>query len=222
MRILKFKEKNLNKAVKKAVISIKNGDVLVCPTDTVYGLVCDATSRKAVKELFRIKKRPKEKPISIFVKDLKMAKKFAKIDKRQEEFLNKVWLARPNFSRSSCKQELVKITPKIRVSRGAVTAVLKSRKILPKEISAGKDTIGVRIPNYGFIPGLINEVGQPLAESSANISGRPPSTKIKIVLGQFKDKKNMPDLIIDAGDLKKAKPSIVIDLTVIPPKVLRV
>ena len=220
MRILKLKKRNLSDATKEAVKAIKVGLVLVCPTDTVYGLVCDARNRKAIRRLFEIKKRSKEKPISIFVKDLKMAKKFARINERQEEFLKKVWFTHSNFNIQKRKQ-LVKITPKIWVSRGAVTAVLKSRKILPEEISAGKDTIGVRIPNHKFVLDLIDKTNRPLAQSSANISGRPPSTKIKEVLDQFRGQRHQPDLIIDAGNLKKAKPSMVIDLTGSKPRILR-
>jgi len=200
MRILKFKEKNLNKAVKKAVISIKNGDVLVCPTDTVYGLVCDATSRKAVKELFRIKKRPKEKPIPIFVKDLKMAKRFAYINRSQEKFLKKAW-------------------------PGKVTAVVKAKpgakKIFPEGIISPENKVGLRIPRYELVNVLLEELNLPLTGTSANISGQPPSTKIKEVLDQFRGQRHQPDLIIDAGNLKKAKPSMVIDLTGSKPRILR-
>lgn len=73
------------------VRAIKKGKVVVCPTDTVYGLVCDAANKKAVERLFKIKKRPKEKQIPIFVKDIAMAKKLAEINKEQEDFLKKVW-----------------------------------------------------------------------------------------------------------------------------------
>jgi len=77
--------------LQKAIRAIKNGKVLVCPTDTVYGLICDAKKQKAVSKLFRIKKRPRSKPIPIFVKDIKMAKKLAYVDQKQEDFLKNVW-----------------------------------------------------------------------------------------------------------------------------------
>ena len=188
MKIVKIKKQNLNKVVQEVVKSIKDGQVIVCPTDTVYGLIDDATNKKAVSKLFKIKKRPTKKSIPIFVKDIKMAKRFAKINKKQEGFLRKVW-------------------------PGAVTAVLKSKK--------GKDTTGIRIPNYKLILILINKLNLPLAETSANMSGKPASTKIKEVLKQFKNQKYQPDLVLDAGNLKKSRPSTVIDLTVLPPKILR-
>lgn len=77
--------------LKRAVKVIKEGKVLVCPTDTVYGLICDAADKKAVEKLYKIKKRPKNKPIPIFVSNIEMAKKIAKISPRQEKFLKNVW-----------------------------------------------------------------------------------------------------------------------------------
>lgn len=168
---------------------IKKGGVIICPTDTVYGLVCDATNKKAVDEVFKIKKRPKSKPLPIFVKDLKMAKELAGINNDQEKFLEKVW-------------------------PGAVTAILKSQKQKNK-------TIGLRIPNYKLLLDLVKQLNRPLTGTSANISGQPATTKIKEVLKQFDGRKYQPDLVIDAGNLPKSKPSKVIDLTVTPFKILR-
>jgi len=189
MKILRINKQNFNQAVKEVAKSIKNGRIIVCPTDTVYGLICDATNKKAVNKLFKIKKRPAKKPIPIFIKDIKTAKNLAKIDLDQEKFLKKVW-------------------------PGAVTAVLKSKK--------GKKTIGLRIPNYQLILDLLKNVNHPLTGTSANISGKPPSIKIKEVLKQFASQKHQPDLVLDAGDLSRSKPSTVIDLTVLPPKILRI
>jgi L-threonylcarbamoyladenylate synthase len=77
--------------IKKVVEIIKNGGVVIAPTDTVYGLICDSTNKKAVEKIFKIKKRPKKKLIPIFVSDIKMAKKFADISPKQEKFLKQVW-----------------------------------------------------------------------------------------------------------------------------------
>ncbi|MEK9134770.1 MAG: L-threonylcarbamoyladenylate synthase [Patescibacteria group bacterium] len=175
--------------IELAVEIIKNGGVIICPTDTVYGLICDATNKKAVAKVFKIKKRPKNKPLPIFIKDLKMAKELAQIDEKQEKFLRKVW-------------------------PGAVTVILKSRKQKDK-------TIGLRIPNYKLLLGLAEQLNRPLTGTSANLSGQPASGNIKKVLKQFENQKYQPDLVIDAGNLPKSKPSKIIDLTVCPPKILR-
>ena len=173
--------------LKKAAKAIKKGKVIVCPTDTVYGLVCDAANKKAVERLFKIKRRSRRKPIPIFVRDIKTAKKLAEINREQEIFLKQVW-------------------------PGKVTAVLRSKN---------KGKIGLRIPKYEFVLSLAKQLNRPLTGTSANISGKPFSTKIREVLKQFKGQKYQPDLVIDAGNLRSSKPSKVIDLTIWPPKILR-
>lgn len=193
MEILKLNIRNYREIFQEAVEAIKEGRALICPTDTVYGLICDAANKKAVERLYKIKKRPKSKPIPVFVSDIKMAKKLVHINKEQEKFLKKVW-------------------------PGKVTVVLPAKN--------SNTTIGIRIPSHGFVLGLAKHIG-PLAESSANISGKSASTKIKEVLRQFTIQrgsgqgKYQPDLVIDAGNLKKSKQSKVIDLMVFPFKVLR-
>lgn len=174
--------------LQKAAEAIREGKILVCPTDTVYGLVCDTADKETMKKLFQIKQRPKNKPIPVFVNNIKMAKKIAKMNKKQEGFLKGVW-------------------------PGAVTVVLKSKK--------GGGTIGMRMPKHKLVLNIIGRLGRPLAETSANISGRRPTTKIKEVLKYFKGRKHQPDLILDGGDLKPANPSKVIDLTGIDPIILR-
>jgi len=202
MIILKVAQKNLKEILEIAVKSIKQGKVLVCPTDTVYGLICDATNKRAIEKVFKIKKRPKEKPIPIFVKDMEMAKRLAKIDKRQEKFLKSVW-------------------------PGKITVILRPKRKFPEGIGKPKKEIGLRVPNYEIINQLLRLCNRPLTGTSANISGEPPSTKIKEVLKQFTlrrgsgQEKYQPDLIIDVGNLKPSKPSTVIDLTTSPPKILR-
>jgi L-threonylcarbamoyladenylate synthase len=191
MKISKISQKNL----KKAVNIIKAGGVVVFPTDTVYGLACDATNKKAIKKLFKIKQRDDKKPLPIFVKDFKMAKDLALISKSQEKFLKKYW-------------------------PGKLTAVLK-RKPGVKIYGIDKKTIAIRIPSYESINILLKEIDLPLTGTSANISDKPASVKIRDVIKQFKEEKNQPDLIIDAGNLKKSLPSTITDLTSRKIKIIR-
>lgn len=195
MKVLKISAKNFKEAVEEVTEAVKQGKVVVCPTDTVYGIICDATNKKAVARLFKIKKRNRKKPVPIFVKDIKTAKKLAFIDKTQERLLKKVW-------------------------PGKTTAALK-RKKEPKLYGVNKNTVGLRIPKYRLIAKLLQETKKPLTGTSANISGKPASTKIKEVLRQFENKKHQPYLIIDVGNLPKSRPSKVIDLTGTKIKILR-
>ncbi|MFA4998479.1 MAG: L-threonylcarbamoyladenylate synthase [Candidatus Paceibacterota bacterium] len=187
MFILKLTEKNLNSVAKIAGGFIKKGKIVVCPTDTVYGLVCDATNKKAVDKIFKIKGRPKTKPIPVFVKDIKTASKIAKINKNQLKFLRKKW-------------------------PGKFTAILK-RRGKKKLYGIDKKTIAIRIPRYKLIGFLFEIINFPLAETSVNISGQPSLDDLRKIILQFEKEKLKPDLIIDAGKLKFNKPSAVVDLT---------
>jgi len=185
-------------AVKKAVEFLERGQVVVCPTDTVYGLLADATNDKAVERVFQIKKRDKKKAISIFVKDIKMAAKYVLMDKDMENFLDEIW-------------------------PGRITVALKKKKRsgLSKKISGNKKTIGLRIPEYKLIYEIIKKFKKPLTGTSANISGKPSTVKIEEIYKYFEDEQIRPDLILSANNLPYNIPSTVIDFSNDKPKIIR-
>lgn len=170
----------------KVILTLKNGGVVICPTDTVYGFLADATNKKAVNAIFKIKKRPKLKPLSIFIKDIKIVKELAEISKEQEKILKKYW-------------------------PGKYTFILK-RKSGTKLFGVKKDTIAIRVPKYKLLNDLLKKINKPLAQTSVNISGEPPFIKISDIKAKFGRLKHKI-FIIDAGNLKKARPSKIIDLT---------
>lgn len=194
MKVLKVRQNKFENILEIAVAAIKRGEILICPSDTVYGLICDAQNEKAVNRLFKIKKRVPQKAIALFVRDIKMAKELARIDAAQEKFLSRVW-------------------------PGKVTAILKSKKELAGITLQG--TIGLRIPKHKLLLELLQKLKGPLAQTSANISGRPALTKICDVLRDFEKQKEQPDLVLDAGNLPNSLPSTVLDLTDKKIKVLR-
>jgi len=173
--------------IAQAVAVIKKGKVVVCPTDTVYGLVVDATNKKAVQRVFQIKGREKGKALPVFVKNITMAKRLARVSKEQEKFLKKVW-------------------------PGKVTVVLESKGVLPIELEMnGK--VALRIPKHETVAALLQKTGVPLTGTSANVSGKPSCLSAKEVLAQFAQRKRKPDLVIDEGKLPKSKPSKIVDIT---------
>ncbi len=178
--ILKPSQQTLNKVIE----TLQNGGVVVCPTDTVYGFLADAENKKAVEKIYKIKKRSKSKLLPIFIKDMKMAKELAFIEKEHEKILNKKW-------------------------PGKYTFVLKRKKGL-KLYGVDKNTIALRIPKYKFLNDLLKKIDKPLVQTSVNISSNPALTKISDIIKQF----NKYDiLIIDADNLKKNRPSKIIDFT---------
>lgn len=179
--------KENNKNIKEIITALKNGAVLVLPTDTIYGLVCDATNSRAVERIFDIKKRDRSKALPVFVKDIETAKKYAVVADKQVEFLRANW-------------------------PGAVTVVLERKSGLSPLVYKD-NTIALRQPGCKFLMEIMGLFKKPLAQTSVNISNDPPLEKIDEIVRSFSDKKEQPDLIIDAGDLIKNKPSVIIDLT---------
>lgn len=170
--------------VKEIVEALKQGKILILPTDTVYGLVCDAENEKAVEKIFEIKKRERTNPLPVFVENIKMAENFAVISDEQAEILKKNW-------------------------PGAVTYVLEAVPGLSPLVYK-KNTIAMRVPDYDLIRNVLREFKKPLAQTSANISGTVATNKIKDVLDQFS---GADVIIVDEGDLPENKPSTIIDLT---------
>jgi len=191
MEVIQAKKRNL----KKIIESLEKGMVLVCPTDTVYGLVCDAKNEKAVEKIFEIKQRERTKPLAVFVKNIAEAKKISFINENQHKFLKKNW-------------------------PGQTTVVLKAKKGLCKLVYK-ENTIGIRIPDYYFANLILGEFKNPLAQTSANISGKEAQTKIKKIFEQFETAEIQPDVIINAGDLPENKPSEVVDFSQKTIKILR-
>ncbi len=199
MKIVKYNPEKRKELIKEVADFLKEGKVVVCPTDTVYGLIADATNEKAVKKVFKIKKRKKSKALSVFIRKIETAKDYAIVGSSQESFLDEVW-------------------------PGKVTVILRRKEkcSLPCALFGKEDTIGFRIPNCKLIEEIIKKFKKPLTGTSANISGKPSLVKIDRVIEQFKNQKYQPDLVIDVGDLELSKPSTVIDLTRPEPRVLRI
>lgn len=198
MKIIKIDlSGDFSKALAEAVASLKLGGAVIYPTDTLYGLGANALEAGPVQRIFKIKKRPKSRPLPIAVRNINWAKELAFIYKKEEKILEAVW-------------------------PGAVTAVLPKRSIAPDILTAGQNSIAMRIPDSLFIDELLGKFGYPITSTSANISGELPSFKISEIIERFENSEDKPDLVLDAGDLKQSEPSTILDLTSDKPKILRV
>lgn len=183
------------KKIKSAIIdlvsgSLHIGQVLVLPTDTIYGLSCLADNSKAIKKIYHLKKRDAKKPLLLLVDGLKMAKKYVIISARQEKLLKKIWAKR----QSPC------------------TVILKNKNKLPQELARGSDGLALRLPKSKFLIKIIGKVNCPLVSTSVNLSGQKNITNLRQLNRYFPKKNNRPDLIIDAGPSPKRRPSRLIDL----------
>ena len=152
---------------------LNNDGVIIFPTDTVYGIACNCFNEKAIKKVFDIKKRPENKPINVLSNNLDKIKLVSKNINEKEKFL------------------IDKYMP------GALTIILDKNEKVSDILTAGLDTIGVRIPKNNISLRILENVSYPLATTSANISGDSAGIKITDFLKEFD---GVVDAIIDGGE----------------------
>jgi L-threonylcarbamoyladenylate synthase len=182
------------KKIRLAANIIRKGGLVAFPTETVYGLGTDALNAKAVTRLFKAKKRPLDNPPIVHICDTKDVRKLVeKIPAKAHRLMKDFW-------------------------PGPLTLIFKRSKIVPEVTVAGLNTIAIRMPRHEVALSLIGESGCPISAPSANLAGKPSPTMAKHVLD---DLDGRIDAILDAGPTNIGVESTVLDLTVIPPQVLR-
>ena len=194
MDIVELKEDTRFGVLSWAERILLSGGIIISPTDTVYGILGDATNEMAIQKIFTVKVRPETKVLPIFVKDIAAARRLAYISDAKAGFLEKVW-------------------------PGPVTVVFDHKEKLPSSLTGGF-TIGIRVPNNHFLQTLLGKLPFPLVQTSANMTGKPPAQNLEEIKRYFTGKEIEPDLIIDGGIIK-GQPSVVIDFTRDKPLVLR-
>ena len=131
------------------------------------------------------------------VRNVKWAQELAHVSARNKIILEKLW-------------------------PGKVTAVLPKKGVVPDAVTAGHQTIGLRVAEHQLVDEILGRFGYPLTSTSANISGDEPTRNIDEIIATFSRRQIKPDLIIDVGVLPKSDPSAILDLTTPIPKILRV
>ena len=182
------------KAVRRAAELLRAGQPVALPTETVYGLAANALDAQAVAKIFQVKGRPARNPIIVHVASLEMAKRCVEVFPALAEKLARAFWP------------------------GPLTLVLPRAKIIPENVTAGGDTVGVRWPSHPFIQAVIRECDFPLAAPSANLSNHVSPTNAAHVRKQLDGK--IP-AIVDGGQCSVGIESAVLDLTVSPPEILR-
>lgn len=177
--------------IKKAAKEIISGGLVAFPTETVYGLGANANDEDAVKAVFALKGRPQDNPVIVHVDSILAARKIALFNDKADVLAQTFW-------------------------PGPITLVLKSRG-LAGSVTAGLDTIGIRMPDCDAALSLISAAKVPIAAPSANKSGSPSPTSSSHVAKDFGE--NL--LILDAGQSSIGVESTVIDLTKDIPIILR-
>ena len=174
---------------------MRAGRLVAFPTETVYGLGADATSERAVAEIFAVKGRPRFNPLIVHVPGLVEAEALAVFDDRARKLVERFW-------------------------PGPLSVVLPRREDsgLSLLASAGLDTVAIRAPAHKVAQALFRETGRPIAAPSANRSGRVSPTEAAHVAEELDDRVS---LILDGGRTPVGLESTVLDLSAEGPALLR-
>lgn len=184
----------LTVSIPKAATFIKKGQVVAFPTETVYGLGANVYDEKAIKKIFKAKGRPKDNPLIVHItskKDIQVLVK--EIPETAKKIISKFF-------------------------PGPITIILKKNEIISNSVTAGLDTIAIRMPSSKIARDLIKICGVPIAAPSANLSGSPSPTSFMHVLNDFRGK--IPCILI-GPNAKYGLESTVIDCTSAVPQILR-
>ncbi len=181
-------------AINEAAELLKNGGIVAIPTETVYGLAASAFSGEAIKKVFIAKGRPQDNPLIVHISDIDMLKKVAReIPEKAIECAKRFW-------------------------PGPFTMVLKKSENIAESVSAGLDTVAVRMPSDKTARDIIKKSGLPLAAPSANLSGSPSPTTAKHTL---LDLDGRVDAVVLGGDCEVGVESTVVALFGDTPRLLR-
>lgn len=171
--------------IKEIVDVLKEEGVIAYPTDTFYGLGACCFSEKAVKKIYRLKRRSLSKPFPLLVSSMDMVQSIASdIPSLFWELAEEFW-------------------------PGPLTLVLKASGRLPRILLGPKDSVGIRLPGVLWLQKLMNEAGFPITATSANISGKKEITRPEKLMEVFYGK---VALIVDGGKAKGGLASTVLDL----------
>ena len=180
-------------ALEKAVQALLQGQLVVFPTDTVYGVAALARNAHAVAAIYEAKQRPPELPIPVMVAEPGGVEDVARPLPGFRNLAEAFW-------------------------PGPLTIILPKRETLPAIVTAGGDTVALRIPDHPLALALLRLVDEPLAVTSANLSGHPPARTAQEARAQLDGR---VDAIIDGGPAPGGEPSTLLDLTRDPPAILR-
>lgn len=180
--------------LEKVAASIKNGGLVLFPTETVYGIGTNGLDEVAIEKLYEVKKRDRKNPTNLLVDNLTMI----------EEITHDI---------SPLEYKLMEA-----FFPGPFTIILKKRPIIPDVVTANSDLVGIRIPSDSIAKRLVELAGVPIAAPSANISGRPSGTNLKDIINEFSDHL---DFVIDGGESKIGMESTIVRVIDNVPHILR-
>lgn len=194
IQIYDWKENIDLQELKNVKIALEKGQLVVFPTETVYGIGADAFNRETIKRLYEAKGRPSDNPLIVHVSDFEMLE--------------------------TCVSYISDIERKLIDSfmPGPFTLILEKKDIVPNEVTANLNTVAVRMPDNKIANTIIKEFGKPVVAPSANISGKPSGTKVDDIKDELGEK---VFALIDGGDTDIGLESTVVKVIDDVPVILR-
>lgn len=197
MKIIDIRFTQRQEVIEQAVKVLKNGGLVIYPTETTYGIGVDATNQAAVDKLLQYKKRREGKPLSIAVTGIEMAKEYVFVNEKAET-IYKTFLP------------------------GPVTVVSVGKHMVSHGVESELGTLGIRIPAYSLVTDIVSSLGKPITATGANASYKKRPYSMHDILDNTSEKQqNLIDLILDVGELSHNDPSTVVDTTLDEVSVLR-
>ena len=173
---------------------IKNGEIVIFPTETVYGIGANALDENAIRKIFKAKGRPSDNPLIVHLADKKQIHEIAKNITEVEQKLIDAFMP------------------------GPFTIILERKPIIPNNVTAGLDTVAVRIPENEIARKIISYANLPIAAPSANVSGKPSGTNVEDIRKELEEKVSA---IIDGGNTQIGLESTVVKVIEEIPIILR-
>lgn len=166
----------------RVINALKSGGTIIYPTDTIWGIGCDAFNESAVGNLFYLKKRPRNKPVLLLVDSIEMLKQYVEIHPRVETLL--VYHKQP------------------------LTIIYKADKRIPKYLTSENHSIGIRVVMDQFCKEIIKSYGKPITSTSANFAGEPFPINYQDIDSDFL---KIADYVVRfrQADKKKGSPSVI-------------
>jgi L-threonylcarbamoyladenylate synthase len=171
--------------VERAAQALREGELVVYPTETVYGLGADATDPDAVERVFELKGRSRDKPVSMGVPDVESAREYTRPTEREIAFMRE-------------------FLP------GPVTVVVERGDTVPDILTAGRDRVGVRIPDSEVALELYETAGVPVTATSANLSGSGSVRQVSELSDEIVDG---VAAVVDTGETPGGQGSTVVDVS---------
>lgn len=182
-KYIDLKKDNDYTKIKLAAQSIKQGKLVLFPTETVYGIGANALNIQAVKDIFIAKGRAQDNPLIVHIANIEMLKELVKkVGEIEKKLINNFW-------------------------PGPITIIFEKKPIIPDVITGGLGTVAIRMPSNEIARKLIEYANLPIAAPSANVSGKPSGTVIEDIIDELDGK---VDYIIDSGKVDIGLESTVV------------